>query len=123
MDTKALVYGIAGFILGGLLVSVAATTFNKPQPSGMTMDAMVSSLKDKKGNDYDAAFISEMIDHHQGAIDMAKLSAARASHKEIKDLSNAIITAQEKEISEMKAWQKMWNLPSSQNKQMSEGAM
>lgn len=32
MDTKALLYGIIGFILGGLLVSVAATTFDKPEP-------------------------------------------------------------------------------------------
>lgn len=30
MDTKALLYGIVGFILGGLLVSIAATTFDKP---------------------------------------------------------------------------------------------
>ena len=30
MDTKALLYGIIGFILGGLLVSIAATTFDKP---------------------------------------------------------------------------------------------
>ncbi|HET8709174.1 MAG TPA: hypothetical protein VFL85_02735 [Candidatus Saccharimonadales bacterium] len=30
MDTKSLLYGIIGFILGGLLVSIAATTFDKP---------------------------------------------------------------------------------------------
>lgn len=32
METKPLLYGIIGFILGGLLVSVAATTFDKPTP-------------------------------------------------------------------------------------------
>ena len=110
METKALLYGIIGFIAGGLLVSVAATTFNKPQPDGMTMEAMVSSLKDKTGDDYDAAFIAEMIDHHQGAIDMAKLSVKQANHQEIKDLSAAVITAQEKEIAEMKQWREMWGL-------------
>ena len=31
MDTKSLLIGIICFILGGLLVSVAATTFDKPQ--------------------------------------------------------------------------------------------
>jgi hypothetical protein len=38
METKPLLYGIIGFILGGLLVSVAATTFDKPATdmSGMT---------------------------------------------------------------------------------------
>jgi hypothetical protein len=30
METKSLLYGIIGFILGGLLVAVAATTFDKP---------------------------------------------------------------------------------------------
>lgn len=30
METKPLLYGIIGFLLGGLLVSVAATTFDKP---------------------------------------------------------------------------------------------
>lgn len=110
METKALLYGIIGFIAGGLLVSVAATTFNKPQPEGMTMEAMVSSLKDKTGDDYDAAFIAEMIDHHQGAINMAKLSEKQANHQEIKDLSVAIITAQEQEIAEMKQWREMWGL-------------
>ena len=30
MDTKSLLFGIVGFILGGLLVSTAATTFDKP---------------------------------------------------------------------------------------------
>lgn len=123
METKPLLYGIIGFMIGGLLVAVAATTFNKPQPDGMTMDAMVASLKDKTGDDYDAAFIAEMIDHHQGAIDMAKLSETRASHQEIKDLSKAIITAQEQEIAEMKQWQQMWGLKAEpmEGKSMDEG--
>lgn len=108
METKSLLFGIIGFLIGGLLVSLAATTFNRPQDEGMTMAEMVSSLKDKQGDAYDEAFINEMIDHHQGAIDMAKLSADRASHQEIKDLSRAIISAQEKEIAEMKQWRMMW---------------
>lgn len=29
-DSKPLLFGIIGFILGGLLVSIAATTFDKP---------------------------------------------------------------------------------------------
>lgn len=112
METKPLLFGIIGFLIGGLLVSTIATTLDKPEATGMTMQDMVSSLEDKKGDAYDEAFVSEMIDHHQGAIDMAKMSAARAKHKEIKDLSNAIITAQEKEIAEMKEWQKMWGYKS-----------
>lgn len=35
MDTKALLYGLIGFFLGGLLVSIAATTFEKPDTTEM----------------------------------------------------------------------------------------
>ncbi len=31
MDTKALLYGLIGFFLGGLLVAIAANTFNKDE--------------------------------------------------------------------------------------------
>jgi uncharacterized protein (DUF305 family) len=74
----------------------------------MTMTQMVDSLKDKKGDDYDRAFIEEMIMHHQGAIDMAKLSAANAKHDEIKQLSNDVLSAQSKEIDMMQTWQTQW---------------
>lgn len=118
MQTKPLLYGLIGFFIGGLLVSVAATTFDKPKEHESTStsstsmsDSMQMSadvLMDKTGDDFDATFISEMIEHHEGAVEMAKLSAANAKHDEIKQLSNGIITAQEKEIIQMKQWQKDW---------------
>jgi uncharacterized protein (DUF305 family) len=49
-----------------------------------------------------------MIEHHEGAIDMAKLAETRAEHDEIKQLSQDITTAQEGEIAEMKKWQQQW---------------
>jgi uncharacterized protein (DUF305 family) len=124
MQNNSLLFGIIGFLLGGLLVSVAATTFDKPTDktsaalgTNLSMAEMVESLKSKNGDDYDKAFISEMIAHHQSAVDMAKLSADRAKHDEIKTLSDNIIAAQEKEITEMKRWQAMWNytVPSTMN--------
>lgn len=110
MINKPLIAGVVGFIFGGLLVSVAATTFDKPEPvqDSVEMSQMTASLKDKSGDEYDKAFIDHMIDHHQAAVDMAKLSADRAAHQEIKDLSLTIIEAQEKEIAEMKQWQTDW---------------
>lgn len=108
METKPLLYGIIGFLIGGLLVSVAATTFDKPKTSETGMTDMVSSLEGKQGDDFDAAFISGMIEHHQDAIDMAKLSEKQAKHAEIKALSQDIISAQQKEIDDMKRWQQQW---------------
>lgn len=110
METKALLFGIIGFLLGGLVVSVAATQTGTPHSEGasMTMSQMTKDLQDKRGDAYDEAFINAMIEHHQGAIDMAKLSTERAEHEEIKQLSNEIIDAQRSEISKMEQWQRDW---------------
>lgn len=131
MKTKPLLYGLIGFFLGGLLVAIAATTFNKPEEkqtantnssmSSMSMDDMTADLKGKTGDDYDKAFIASMIAHHEGAVEMAKLSEKNAKHDEIKKLSTNIISAQEKEISEMKQWQMDWGYSSTQMDHSSMG--
>ena len=54
------------------------------------------------GNGADAAFISDMTAHHQGAIDMARLAQDKAAHPEIRQLVDDIVSAQEGEISVMK---------------------
>ena len=92
MQTKPLLYGLVGFFLGGLLVSIAATTFDKQNQddtnktntsmSSMSMDDMTADLTDKTGDDFDKAFITSMIAHHEGAVEMAKLSAKNAKHDE-----------------------------------------
>lgn len=125
METKSLLYGLVGFFIGGLLVSIAATMFNKPSQedttstsssmSSMSMNDMTADLKDKTGDEFDKAFIANMIAHHEGAVDMAKLSAKNAKHEDIKKLSDGIITAQEKEITEMKQWQNDWNYSPTMN--------
>lgn len=74
----------------------------------MTMGDMVNELSGKTGDDFDKAFIEQMIVHHQGAIDMAKLVETNASHREIKDLANEIISAQTNEINMMRDWQQAW---------------
>jgi hypothetical protein len=111
MQTKPLLYGIIGFLMGGLIVSIAATTFEKPKDE-VSMSSMVSSLEGKTGDDFDKAFVSGMIEHHQGAIDMAKLAESQAGNQQIKDLSKAIVDAQQKEIVMMKQWQMEWGYSS-----------
>lgn len=84
-----------------------------PSASSMSMDDMTADLKNKSGDGFDAAFIAEMIVHHQGAIDMADLAKTNAKHQEIKDLADAILKAQTGEIGKMKQWQKDWGYSSS----------
>lgn len=117
METKSLIFGIVGFIAGGLLVSIAATTFEKPKDMSTSMTA---SLQGKTGDAFDEAFVGSMITHHQDAIDMAHMADGQAKHQEVKDLSKAIIEAQQKEIDQMKQWQKDWGYAAASGHGMSE---
>lgn len=74
----------------------------------MSMDEMSQQLEGKSGDDFDKTFLQLMITHHQGAIDMANLMSGRAKHDQIKQLVEAIILVQTKEINQMKQWQQDW---------------
>lgn len=65
-------------------------------------DEQTASSSEAGGNATDAAFVSDMTAHHQGAIDMARVAQKRAEHPEIKQLANDIIAAQESEIATLK---------------------
>lgn len=72
------------------------------------MTGMMSELEGKTGDQFDKAFIEQMILHHQSAIDMAAPGEKNAEHQEIKNLTKEIISAQTREIEQMKQWQKEW---------------
>jgi uncharacterized protein (DUF305 family) len=61
-----------------------------------------------EGQPYDAVFVDSMIVHHEGAILMANQALEQAERQEVKDLANAILTAQEAEIGQMKEWRTAW---------------
>jgi len=54
----------------------------------------------------DADFVNGMIPHHQGAVDMAKVVLAFGKDPEIRKLAEAIVQAQDSEITMMRAWLK-----------------
>lgn len=112
MDTKVLLTGIISFVAGALLVSIVASSLDKPEAQTTSEQNMTSSLRDKTGDNFDKAFISGMIMHHQDAIDMAKMAESQANHQEVKDLSKQMIEAQQKEINIMKQWQVDWGFDS-----------
>lgn len=50
------------------------------------------------GKDVDGAFVSEMIPHHEGAVDMAELAQEMGQHPEIIELADNIVGTQNNEI-------------------------
>ena len=72
------------------------------------MHDMMSGLKGKTGDDFDKAFINEMIVHHEGAVDMAEAVLENSKRDELIKLANEIISAQTKEIEMMKDWREKW---------------
>jgi uncharacterized protein (DUF305 family) len=68
-----------------------------PEEMGMQHGAMDFEI----AADVDAAFAAAMIDHHEGAVTMARLASRRAEHDEIRRLAEDVIAAQESEIEQM----------------------
>lgn len=74
-------------------------------PSQESIDANTISFAGKTGDALDKQFLTDMLGHHQGALDMAQYSAKNAKHQEIKTLSANIIKTQTGEITLMKSLQ------------------
>lgn len=127
----SLIYGVIGLLLGIILTIIvvngqmygtmrmmgmggAANSMMQIRDSNnrmgmdMSMNDMSNRLQGKTGDDFDKTFIAGMIIHHEGAINMANEAKVDAKHQEIKNLAEVIITAQAREISDMKGWYKAW---------------
>ena len=105
MNNKSVVIGgVIGLVLG---LVISPMFFQGAGYRGGMMNNGVVSNNQIMGN-IDEHFIEQMIPHHESAITMANLASTKAEHKEIKELSQNIITSQTLEINQMKEWYKQW---------------
>jgi len=65
------------------------------------MDAMAQVATFCAAEDADLAFIDLVIPHHQMAIESSQATLQRAVHREIRDVAQRVIDAQEREIEEL----------------------
>ena len=56
------------------------------------------------GETVDQAYIAKMIAHHQGAVAMAEVALRDSRDPEVRRMAEAVIAAQTREITEMRAW-------------------
>ncbi|CCH29945.1 DUF305 domain-containing protein [Actinosynnema sp. NPDC047251] len=85
-----------------LVGALAALTFLVPAGCGSQPPAAPTH------NDADVTFAREMIPHHQGALDMAKLAEGRTANPELLALAKRVEQAQEPEIRTLTAWLREW---------------
>ncbi|WP_239141274.1 DUF305 domain-containing protein [Actinoplanes campanulatus] len=69
--------------------------------SGMMSQDDMAKLEAATGNEFDKLFCTMMIDHHEGAVVMAKDELANGANPEAKAMAQQIVTAQEAEITQM----------------------
>ena len=79
---------------------------SQEQMRGMGM--MMDPQELARSEPFDKAFIDAMIPHHQSAIEMAKVANEKSENPRIKELAENIVSAQKREIEQMKRWREQW---------------
>jgi uncharacterized protein (DUF305 family) len=66
--------------------------------SGMMTDDQMMELEGATGEEFDRLFLEMMIEHHEGAIEMAEVQLADGDDDDVKELAQEIIDVQRAEI-------------------------
>ncbi len=69
---------------------------------GAMSKADMAALQAAKGAAFDKQFLTLMIEHHEGAVEMAQEQVSKGSNQEAKALAATIVTDQQAEIATMK---------------------
>lgn len=78
----------------------------RPTPAAATDDPFMGLVD--PAAPYDQRFLDEMIMHHQGAVMSARMMIADSPRPELRDLAQRIITGQQRQIDQMRAWRQQW---------------
>ena len=96
---------LSGSAVGHAMPAMGMGEAPSSQAYMLGMEKMNRDMGAAMTGDADRDFVSMMIPHHQGAIDMAKVELQFGRNPMLRQMSEEIIKAQEAEIAEMKAWQ------------------
>ena len=111
----------------GLIGTLGLAALSLPAVAQMNMgdmkmgnmgDSGAKALAKLSGKNYDIAWLSQMIEHHRGAVEMSKMCVKNCLDKDVKAAAQKIINAQDKEILQMTTWLKNWYKATPDPKQM-----
>ncbi len=71
--------------------------------TGMMSDGDMAELASLKGAAFDRRWLTMMVEHHEGAIEMAQDVLRSGRHAGTRELAGAVIETQQREIDEMTA--------------------
>lgn len=97
-------------LLGILLVMLLGWSLAQTDHAGhdsMSMKSM-TELGKLTGRDFDIAYMSMMIDHHKGAVEMAQAILKVSKDARIRKAAQEIIAVQNKEITQLTGWLRSW---------------
>jgi uncharacterized protein (DUF305 family) len=82
-------------------------TCSDPEPQAFANAnlKMMKSMGKPVTGDADRDFVTMMIPHHEGAVDMAKIELTYGKDPELKALALRILKAQQPEIEQMRKWE------------------
>lgn len=69
---------------------------------GLVFTMSMDHDENASGMNVDSAFVSQMVPHHESAIEMAQIANVKGEHPEIVELANNIVESQSSEIEAMK---------------------
>ncbi|MFC4564561.1 DUF305 domain-containing protein [Nocardiopsis mangrovi] len=69
---------------------------------GMMSDDQMAELEAAEGEEFDTLYLELMIEHHEGAVEMAQTELESGSYPEAVEMAQEIVDAQETEIEEMR---------------------
>lgn len=83
-------------------LAAAAPAHDHPEPAGMPTAAELASLETLEGTDFDRAFLTLMIRHHEGAVAMATAEGRAGTSARVRAMADAVVRVQTDQLDRMR---------------------
>lgn len=110
----ALARGMTAAPIGGMMGSAGTSMMSGSSGTGMMSGSSGGGMMGTGSQatapyaPYDLRFMDDMIMHHEGAIMSARMMISQSDHPELRDLARRIITGQQAQVDQMRAWIRQW---------------